>query len=60
MSTKYKYGDYIPSQILCSRLRELSSAVTQGKKADRSMTYLGWADAMADQWSRYIEMAIAA
>lgn len=30
MSTEYKTGDTIPSQILCKRLHELADAVTKG------------------------------
>lgn len=30
MSNKYKYGDRVPSQVLCNRLDELADAVTKG------------------------------
>jgi hypothetical protein len=33
MSTKYKHGDRVPSEILAARLDELSMAVTQGRDA---------------------------
>lgn len=33
MSTKYKYKDEVPSDILCNRLEELAHAVTQGGDA---------------------------
>jgi len=31
MSTTYKAGDYIPSEILCQRLIDLATAVTKGQ-----------------------------
>lgn len=31
MSTTYKTGDYIPSEVLCQRLIELATAVTKGQ-----------------------------
>lgn len=31
MSTTYKIGDYIPSEVLCQRLMELATAVTKGQ-----------------------------
>lgn len=31
MSTTYKTGDYIPSEVLCQRLEELATAVTKGQ-----------------------------
>ena len=31
MSTKYKIGDDVPSEILCKRLEKLSKAVTEGR-----------------------------
>ena len=33
MSNKYKHGDYIPSEVLSSRLNELAEAVTKGRDA---------------------------
>jgi len=33
MSTKYKYGHQIPSDVLCGRLDQLADAVTKGREA---------------------------
>jgi len=33
MSNKYKHGDRVPSDVLCSRLGELANVVTQGRDA---------------------------
>jgi len=31
MSNKYKFGDKVPSDVLCNRLDELANAVTKGR-----------------------------
>lgn len=40
MSTKYKIADQVPSDILCRRLDELSSAVTKGEAEVRRVFYM--------------------
>ena len=31
MNNRYKYSDEVPDNVLCKRLKELSTAVTKGK-----------------------------
>lgn len=40
MSTKYKIGDEVPSEVLCERLMELSDAVTKGEKGIKREFYM--------------------
>lgn len=47
MSRKYKYGDRIPSEVLCKRLKEISRAVVEGGEAiDREFSM--WVPAERD------------
>ena len=36
MSTKYKHGEYVPTEILADRLDELADAVTKGRDSINS------------------------
>ena len=40
MSTKYKFSDEVPSDVLVARLRELSDAITKGSKMIASEFYM--------------------
>lgn len=44
-----------PTDIVAGRENRIwKMAPSETRKADRSITYLGWADAMAEQWGNYL------
>jgi hypothetical protein len=40
MSTKYKHGDRVPSDVICKRLHELASAVSEGRSGIEREFYM--------------------